>query len=114
MDESFSAKRFKSNQMINRATSRSEPTLHISEQFVGFEIPDKLTVNHSFHSLQMQLINDSLFVGSLPGFGIGMIIAFFQSEGKSSDIQILLKIIKERISVNVITVDNVFHVVPLR
>ena len=49
MDESFPAKRFKSNKMINRATSGSETTLHISDQFVGFKIPDKSTVNHSFH-----------------------------------------------------------------
>ena len=48
MDESFPAKRFKYNKMINRATSGSEPTLHISDQFVGFKIPDKSTVNHSF------------------------------------------------------------------
>ena len=49
MDESFPAKRFKSNKMINRATSGPEATLHICEQFVGFEIPDKSTVDHSFH-----------------------------------------------------------------
>ena len=49
MDESFPAKHFKSNKIINRAMSRSEPTLHISEQFVGFKIPDKPTVNRSFH-----------------------------------------------------------------
>ena len=41
MDESFTAKRFKSNKMINRVTLGSEATLHISEQFVGFKIPDK-------------------------------------------------------------------------
>ena len=45
MDESFPAKRFKSSKMINRATSGSEGTLHISEQFLGFKIP----VDHSFH-----------------------------------------------------------------
>ena len=49
MDESFPAKRFKSNKMINRATSGSEATLHTSEQFVKFKIPDKSTVDHSFH-----------------------------------------------------------------
>ena len=49
MDESFPAKRFKPNKMINRATSGSEGTLHICEQFVGFKIPDKSTVDHSFH-----------------------------------------------------------------
>ena len=49
MDESFPAKCLKSKTIINRATSRSETTLHISEQFVGFEIPDKPTVNHLFH-----------------------------------------------------------------
>ena len=49
MDESFTAKRFKSNKMINRATLGSGATLHISEQFVGFKIPDKSTVDHSFH-----------------------------------------------------------------
>ena len=38
MDESFPAKRFKFNKMINRATSGSEATLHISEQFVGFKM----------------------------------------------------------------------------
>ena len=50
MDESFSAKLFKSNKMINSAMSGSEQTLHISEQFVGFKIPDKSTVAHSFHA----------------------------------------------------------------
>ena len=35
--------------MIDRATSKSEYTLHISEQVVGFEIPDKSTVDHSLH-----------------------------------------------------------------
>ena len=50
MDESFPTKRFKSNKMINRATLGSEAILHISEQFVGFKIPDKSTVDHSFHS----------------------------------------------------------------
>ena len=49
MDESFPAKRFKSNKMINRATLGSEATLHISEHFVVFNIPDKSTVDHSFH-----------------------------------------------------------------
>ena len=43
------AKRFKSNKMVNHATSESEAILHISEQFVGFEIPDKSTVDHLFH-----------------------------------------------------------------
>ena len=38
MDESFPAKRIKSNKMINRATSGSEPTLHVSKQVVGIEI----------------------------------------------------------------------------
>ena len=42
MDESFPAKRFKSNKMINRATSESEPTLHVSKQVVGLKIPDKV------------------------------------------------------------------------
>ena len=37
------------NKMINRATSGSEPTLHVSEQVIGLEIPDKSTVDHSFH-----------------------------------------------------------------
>ena len=49
MGESFPAKRFKSNKMINRATSGSKPTLHISDQFVGFKIPEESTVNHSSH-----------------------------------------------------------------
>ena len=49
MDESFPAKRFKPNKMINRTTSGPEATLHICEQFVGFKIPDKSTVDHSFH-----------------------------------------------------------------
>ena len=49
MDESFTAKRFKSDKMISCATSISKRTLHISEQFVGFEVPDKSTINYSFH-----------------------------------------------------------------
>ena len=55
MDESFPAKRLKSNKMINRATSRSETTLHISAQFVGLEIPDKPMDNHSFHGYRYDL-----------------------------------------------------------
>ena len=49
MDESFPAKRFKSYKMINRATSGSEPTLHISKQVVVLEIPDKSAINNLFH-----------------------------------------------------------------
>ena len=49
MDESFPAKRFKHNKIINRARSGSETTLHINEQIVGFKLPDKSTVDHSFH-----------------------------------------------------------------
>ena len=49
MDESFPAKCFKSNKMINRATSESEPTLDVSKQVMGLEIPDKSTIDHSFH-----------------------------------------------------------------
>ena len=37
------------NKMINHAMSGSKPTLHISEQFVRFKIPDKSTVDHLFH-----------------------------------------------------------------
>ena len=49
MDENFPVKRFKSNKMINRATLGSEPTLHVSKQVMGLEIPDKSTIDHSFH-----------------------------------------------------------------
>ena len=52
MDESFPAKCFKSNKMINCATSGSEAALHICEQFVRFKIPDKSTVDHSFHGFR--------------------------------------------------------------
>ena len=41
-------KRFIPNETINRATSGSEPTLHIIEQIVEFKVPDKSTVDHSF------------------------------------------------------------------
>ena len=47
MGESFPAKCFKYNKMINRA--RYEPTLHISRQYVGFKILDKSTIDRSFH-----------------------------------------------------------------
>ena len=94
MDGSFPAKCFKSNKMINRATSGSEATLHISEHIVGFNVPDKFTVDDSFHGFtyatcQRNRTIIGRFVGSLPGFRIGMI-----SEGKLPDIQILLKIFK--------------------
>ena len=49
MDESFPAKRFKSNKMINSTTSGSEPTLHVSKQVMGLEIPDKSTIDHWLH-----------------------------------------------------------------
>ena len=49
MDESFPAQRFKSNKIINHVTSASEDTLHINEQIVGFKLPDKSTVDKSFH-----------------------------------------------------------------
>ena len=48
-DGSFPAKRFKSNEMTNRATSGSEPTLHVSKQVVGLKIPDKSTIDNSLH-----------------------------------------------------------------
>ena len=35
--------------MINRATSGSEPKLHVSKQVVGHKIQDKSTIDHSFH-----------------------------------------------------------------
>ena len=47
MDESFPTKRFKSNKMINRATSGSEATLHINEQIVEVKVSDKSTVDNS-------------------------------------------------------------------
>ena len=37
--------------MINRATSGSEPTLYVSKQVVGLEIPDKSMIDHSFHGV---------------------------------------------------------------
>ena len=49
MDKNFPAKRFKSNKMIKRATSGSEPTLHISEQIVGYKVSDKSTIDDSIH-----------------------------------------------------------------
>ena len=74
-DESFPEKRFKSNKMINRATFGSEATLHISEQIVGFKIPDMSTVDNSFHGFTDATCEHNRtiivgFVGSLPGFGI--------------------------------------------
>ena len=35
--------------MIHRATSTREPTLVISEQFVGFQVQDKSAVNYLFN-----------------------------------------------------------------
>ena len=109
MDESFPVKRFKSNKMINRATSGSDATLHIN----------KSTVDHLFHGFTDTTCQCNRFgFGSLPGFGVGMIIAFLQSEGKSPDIQMLLNIFKskkkKRISVNILEVDNVFHLVLMK
>ena len=46
MDESFPAKRFKSNKMTNHAMSESEDTLHNSEQNVAFKVPDKYTFDY--------------------------------------------------------------------
>ena len=43
------AKRFKSNMMINRATSGSESNVHISEQIVAFMAPAISTINQLFH-----------------------------------------------------------------
>ena len=43
--------------MINRATSRPELTYHISEQFVGIDIPDRYRVDYSFHGFKMQFVN---------------------------------------------------------
>ena len=51
MDESFPAKRFKYDKIINGSTSGSEATLHTIEQIVGFTVPDKSTVDNSFHGL---------------------------------------------------------------
>ena len=51
MDESFLAKYFKSNKIINRAT------LYISEQIVGFKVVNKSTVDHSFLGFHKQHVN---------------------------------------------------------
>ena len=49
MDKRFSAKRLKTNKIINRPTCGSEATLHIIGQIVGFKVPDKSTADYSFH-----------------------------------------------------------------
>ena len=46
MDVSFPAKL---NKVINRATSRPEPTLHIGEQFAEFKERDKTTIDRPFY-----------------------------------------------------------------
>ena len=55
MDESFHAKRFKSNKMTNSATSGSEPTLHVSKQDVGLDHTNLRLIIRSM-VLQMQLV----------------------------------------------------------
>ena len=67
--------------MINRAISRSEPILHISEQFVGFKIPDKSMVDHSFKA---NCQGNRTIIGWICWI---FIRAFPQSEGKSPEIQ---------------------------
>ena len=94
MDESFPAKRFKSNKMINSATSGSEPILHVSKQVMGLEIPDKSTIDHSFHGFTDATCHSNrAIIGGiswiLTRLWIGITIAFLQSEGKSWDKQIL-------------------------
>ena len=92
MEENFDAKCFKSNKMINHTTFGSEPTLHISEQYVGFKIPDKSTVDHSFHGFtDATCQHNRIIIGRICGI---ITIAFLQSDGKSLDNQILLKIFK--------------------
>ena len=49
MNESFPAKCFKYNKLINRATSGSESSLLISEQFVEIKVPYESTIDNSFH-----------------------------------------------------------------
>ena len=44
MDESFPAKHFKLNKMINCAISGSEATLQVIKQVVGLEIPNRLII----------------------------------------------------------------------
>ena len=56
MDESFPAKHFKSYKVINRATSGSEPTLHVSKQVVDSRYQTSLRLTIRSMVLQMQLV----------------------------------------------------------
>ena len=54
MDDSFPAKRFKSNKMINRATSGSEPTLHVISKLCDSRYQTSLRLIIRSMVLQMQ------------------------------------------------------------
>ena len=109
---------FISNKMINCATSRSETTLHINEQFVGFEIPDKHMVNHSFHGFTDATCQcNRTIIGRI----CGILTRLWNRNGNcfppirrkvATFYYRYLKVIKERISLNILEVD-VFHLVLL-
>ena len=52
--------------MLNRAMSESEIALHISEQVVGFKVPDTSTVDHSFHGFTDATSQCSRIVLNIP------------------------------------------------
>ena len=83
--------------MINHATSRPEPMLHISEQFVGFEMPKSLWLIIHSMVLQIQFAAAKgrwlVVVGFLRGFWIWIIIAFLQLEGKWLEFQVFKQLI---------------------
>ena len=81
--------------MVSRATFGSEPTLHISENIVGFKVTDKSTVDHLFHGFTDATCqrNRTIF-GRICWILILMIFAFLQSEGKSPEILNLFQMFK--------------------
>ena len=67
LKESFPTKRFKSHDQPS-TTSRFEPTLYISEQSVGFEVPDKSTIDHPFRGFTGRKEGNILFNEALNTF----------------------------------------------
>ena len=123
IDESYPAKCFKSDNMINRATSRSEPTLHVSKQVVGLEIPDKSTIDHSFHGLiDATCQRNRTIIGTIRGFltrlwnrNYDRFPAIRKKVNRNPDfIKKYLKEVKEKHQVDASVADSVFHLALLK
>ena len=109
--------------MINRATSGSQPTLYVSKQCMGFKIPDKSTVDHSFHGFTYATCQRNMTIIGR----IRVILSRLRNRNYDTFPQIRMRVtrnpdfiktylkgVKENPQVDASIADNIFHLVLLK